>query len=128
MAVVDRPRNNLQQHLAWFSSHRPQIPPRGEAQPLTTITLNIQTAAFNVAATQPLPPVRNRVPIELTMPAPTNMGPSTVAAPRRSETRPKVQEIEFLSFDSPDNSQHVAGKTAAETLRYEESTLLNFCN
>jgi hypothetical protein len=128
MAVVDRPRNNLQQHLAWFNSHRPQVPPRGEAQPLTAITLNIQTAAFNVVATQPLPPVQNHVPIESTMPTPTNVGASTTAGPRRSETKLKVQEIEFVSFDSPDNSQHIAGKTAAEMQKYEESTLFNFCN
>jgi len=124
MAVVDIPRNNLQQHLAWFNSHRPQVPPRGEAQPLTAIILNMQTAAFNAAATQPFPPLQNRVTMESTVP--TNN--STVVAPRRSETKPKVREIEFVSFDSPDNSQHVAGKAAAEALKYEESALFNCCN
>lgn len=128
MAEVDRPRNNLQQHLAWFHLHKPQVPPRGEAQPLTAITLNIRTAAFNVAATQPLPPVQIRVPTESTMPTSTNIGTSAVAGPRRSETKPKVQEIEFVSFDSPDNSQHVAGKIAADKQKYEESTLFNFCH
>jgi len=29
MTAVARPRNNLQQHLAWFNSQKPHIPPQG---------------------------------------------------------------------------------------------------
>lgn len=36
MPVVERPRNNLQQHLAWFNSTKPHIPPpRGDNETYT---------------------------------------------------------------------------------------------
>lgn len=54
------------------------------------------------------------------MSTPANMRTSTLAAPKRSETGPKLQEIELVSEGTPDVSKTVPGKTVADRLRREE--------
>ena len=116
MAAVDRPRNNLQQHLAWFNSQKPQIPPRGQRLPLTTNNIIASSASVNIAVTQLLP-VQNPLTRAPIMPTPANMRNSILTAPRRSETKPKLQEIEIVSFESPSTSQSFTGKVIAERVQ-----------
>ena len=116
MAAVDQPRNNLQQHLAWFNSQKPQIPPCGQRLPLTANNVIPSSAPVNTAITRPLP-VQNTLATAPAMPTPANMRNSTLIAPRRSETKPKLQEIEVVSFESPSTSKTAIRKTIAEEVR-----------
>ena len=114
--AVDGPRNNLQQHLAWFNSQTPQIPPRGQRQPLTTSNINLSTHTVNTVTRQPLS-IQNPLSRAANMPTPANMRNSTLIAPRRSEMKPKVQEIEIVSFESPSTSDTITGKVIADKVK-----------
>ena len=116
MTAVDKPKNNLQQHLAWFNSHNPQIPPRGQRLPLTANNIILSSASVNTAITQLLP-VQNPLTRAPIMPTPAHMRNSTLTAPRRSETKPKLQEIEVVSFESPSTSKTVKEKTITEKVK-----------
>lgn len=84
MAAVARPRNNLQEHLAWFHSQQPQIPPLGSAA--TTTTLQVQTVNRNHSVRTE--PVLN-IP---TQPVPRN--PPIQMQPTKS--RQQQQKVEFI--------------------------------
>ena len=114
MAAVDRPRNNLQQHLLWFNSEKPQIPPCGQRLPLTANNIIPSNPPVNTAVTQSLPVQNPLTRAPIIMPTPANMRNSTLTAPRRPETKPNLQEVEVVSFESPIS---VAGKTIAENVR-----------
>ena len=113
MAAVDWPRNNLQQHLSWFNSQKPQIPPRGQRQPLTTSNIN---STLNTVTTQPLS-IQNPQSRAPNMPTPASMRNSTLTAPRRSETKPKVQEIEIVWCESPSTSNTITGKVITDKVK-----------
>jgi|SRR5579862_1659625 hypothetical protein len=94
MAAVARPRNNLQEHLAWFHSQQPQIPPQGQGMEYlqtgsaaTTATLQVQVVNRGPAAR--IEPVLNTP----TQPALRN--PSTQI--QHTESWRQQQKVEFIA-------------------------------
>lgn len=78
MAVVERPRNNLQQHLAWFNSTKPHIPPpRGDNETYTEtkIPISVPTIATPAETKVRAQPAATRA----WEPPPTVIAPSEVA-------------------------------------------------
>jgi hypothetical protein len=106
MALVDRPINNLQLHLAWFNSQKPQVPPVGQNLVSTLNTANLP----DVVSTTVLPTGRDKT----VMPTPANMRNSTLAAPRRSEMTPRRQDSHQTS-SAP--STNVVGKSVVDRFK-----------
>jgi hypothetical protein len=92
MAAVARPRNNIQEHLAWFHSRQPQIPPQGQR------TEYIQTVA---AATTATPQIQATIRTEHMLNIPTQPVPKNPSIPmaQRTESRPQHQKVEFIPPD-----------------------------
>src|SRR5205085_11854283 len=94
MAAVARPRNNLKEHLAWFNSQQPQIPPQGQR------TEYLQTGSAATTAT-PQVQVVNRAPavrIEPVLNTPTQpvlRNPSIQM--QHTESRQQQQKVEFIA-------------------------------
>jgi hypothetical protein len=108
MAIVNGPRNNLQQHLAWFNTQKPQVPPRGENPPVNTpqavVIANLPPVVVNPVVSHPAAASRNNTTgaaAESSMPTPANLRNSKLAAPRRSDPNPKKQENETVSPEIP---------------------------
>ena len=109
MALVDRPKNNLQQHLAWFTSHKPQIPPKGyEVQcsqanaaytcstpvmPATNSVVPLTAAGLPSSNSRPSQATGNRT-------IPANLADSVLASPRRLETEIKRREIDAIPSEA----------------------------
>jgi len=104
MALVDtRPRNNLQQHLAWFAAQSPQIPPRGQ-RPRAVLQTDMRIEHTPVEAPRP---VNSSVPTP-GPPRPQPQRPAQPAMPRevhaplmpRSLHKSAGQEVEFISEEN----------------------------
>ena len=109
MAVVNKPRNNLQQHLAWFNTQKPQVPPRTQTphpslQQVVTVA-NLPPVVANLIVPQPITVSHNETTGGTTesslMPTPANLRSSKLAAPRRSDPNPKRRETESVVTDVP---------------------------
>lgn len=126
MAVVSTPRNNLQHHLAWFNTQKPQVPPRTQSShrslQQTVAIANLPPVLVNPEISQPIAANRNdtaRSPIESSsMPTPANLRSSKLAAPRRSEPKPKKQqENENIYPEVPAASAVFRGNSLVERVK-----------
>jgi hypothetical protein len=131
MAVVGgRPRNNLQQHLSWFNSTKPQIPPVAQGREYTA-TVDTSRLEGEVPSTVPLPtvPIRQSRPVDSlgsteTMPTPANMRSTTLAAPRRSDPIPRIAEVEVISSETTLSiSRNISGRSKLDRLTDQSKTL-----
>src|ERR1700738_3941430 len=124
MALVEHPRNNLQQHLAWFNSTKPQVPPGrglGDSLPTTTTTANPLPRTLLSQVGRTVQPSAASAPETATMPTPANMRNSTLAAPRRSEVTPRHRDIQDIEVVSPETlsklSTYVLRKTVTDRFK-----------
>lgn len=126
MAVVNRPRNNLEHHLAWFNTQKPQVPPRTQnphpsLQQQTVAIANLPLVLVNPEIPQPTATNQNdtaRAQVESSsMPTPANLRSSKLAAPRRSEPKPKKQEKENIYPEVPAASAVLRGNSLVERVK-----------
>jgi hypothetical protein len=104
MAAVARPRNNLQEQLAWFNSQKPHIPPRGpQAQypqmpPVnTTLPAIATTAKPQVQVPDLYPALRSEDTVNVpTQPLIRN---SSIPVPKRAEARMETQKVEVITSE-----------------------------
>jgi hypothetical protein len=118
MALVDnRPRNNLQQHLAWFTAQNPQIPPKGQrpqAVLQTDVRIeNIVDAPRPNSATTTVPTLAQ--PRQQPLPSAPPTMPREVHPPLmpRPNQKSPIHDIEFLSVE---NIQSTPDLPAAKTI------------
>jgi hypothetical protein len=126
MALVERPRNNLQEQLAWFNAQKPQVPPLGQNTALSTVLTNVQaTALTSIPQPRTFQPSAASSQPPATMPVPTNMRSSTLVAPRRSDVnirRQDIQDIQVISTHTvPEVSTDVSRKSVVERSRHDVS-------
>jgi hypothetical protein len=126
MALVERPRNNLQQQLVWFNAQKPQAPPLGPNTALSTVITNVQAAALtSIPHGRTVQPSAASSQPPATMPIPANMRSSTLVAPRRSDVnvrRQDIQDIQVISTHTvPEVSTNVSGKGAVDRFRHDVS-------
>lgn len=120
MALVEKPRNNLQHHLAWFVSQKPQIPPRGQIIPvkadvrpvLPTVTASQQEAATSTTS------VCVTASVMLTQ---------AIHPPSRSDLKPKQLEVENDPFNTAHALQIGPGKSLLTKLRNDQVGRLIDC-
>ena len=125
MAIVNGPRNNLQQHLAWFNTQKPQVPPRGENPPVNTpqpvAVPNPPPVVVNPVVSQRAAASRNNTTgaaaESASMPTPANLRNSKLAAPRRSDPKPKKQENETVSPEIPAAPTFSKGNSLVEKVK-----------
>jgi hypothetical protein len=125
MAIVNTPRNNLQQHLAWFNTQKPQVPPRGDnlhpSTPQAVVVANLPPVVVNPVVSQPAAASRNNTtgaaPESSSMPTPANLRNSKLAAPRRSDPKAKKQENETASPEIPTASTFSKGNLLVERVK-----------
>src|SRR5213075_160387 len=95
MTVVHRPKNNLQQHLAWFIAERPQVPQqpvsREYHQTLGDLTVIRDAGDTGVGVFRDV----------LEMSTPTLMRSSVFEAPRRLELKTKMIGDVQISSSGP---------------------------
>ena len=125
MAVVNTPRNNLQHHLAWFNTQKPQVPHRTQnPHPRVQQTVPIATlppVLVNPEISQPTATNQNdtaHASVESSsMPTPANLRSSKLAAPRRSEPKPKRQENEHIYPEVPSASAVSRGNSLVQRVK-----------
>jgi hypothetical protein len=108
MAVVNKPRNNLNEHLTWFNSQKPHIPPRAQGpqhqQTQVVNAINLPVAVPNNSPVLQLrPPVQNSTTTSQrdlsVVPTPANIRNPTVM-PKPSEARYRPPSVEVLSLET----------------------------
>jgi hypothetical protein len=108
--ALDRPRNNLDSHITWFNSQKPQIPrpcagPAGDyTQTLASVADGpLASVTHNTQSTQLVPPMQ--IPMNLARPNPhntpvqANLKSLTLAMPEFSESKPRELDTTASSSD-----------------------------
>ena len=112
MALAEKPRNNLHQHLAWFNSQKPQIPLRGRVMPATH---GLPAPDVTIGAQHSLPAIQsNAICVPL---AATSMPAQALPVARRSDTEIMLLEFNHESLQTVAVSQSDGRKTMASQLR-----------
>ena len=102
MTAVARPRNNLQQHLAWFNSQRPHIPPPGQTTEYAGAS--VATAAIPIPPSTiypqlPIPDFTVRAERQNSAPTqPLTRNPLN-PMPKRTESCRKQEEVEVIATE-----------------------------
>ena len=94
MTLIDRPRNNLQLHLAWFHSNSPQIPRAETVQPVI-VSGPLAAIAFNCP---PAAAVQSGTTHPTMQTLKEDMKSATVPWTGRSEPKPKWKDVELVSI------------------------------
>lgn len=104
MTAVARPRNNLQQHLAWFNSQKPHIPPQGQqveyAQAsLANAVVPISTGTVNPQVQMPdsYPPVQREPSLSVSTQS-VARNPNLLM-PRKTAIQRQQEEVEVVATE-----------------------------
>jgi hypothetical protein len=119
MAAVARPRNNLQQQLAWFNSQKPHIPPQsqqaGYLQPLpaSTVAPIVPNTANPQAQMLDIYPALRSEPASSVPTQPVMRNPPN----KRTEARTQQEEVEVIASEETPLPSAAARESAFKRLK-----------